>query len=167
MHDLTKRVSALEVLLKQKDLVDDDTFPNYEKLVTEDWACACLQTRKRSLVCDKYPNKPLFIALPLIAKSPDPPAPCPITAGREILAHQRFDLIRAEPVRRTDLIEADMIAQRHLNDFTYRRSIEIFVNAHTNATMSSEVRSSFPPRRLQRRPSITAPDRLSLRFSLE
>ena len=37
MYDLTKRVSALEELLKQKDLVDDNTFPDYEKLVTEDW----------------------------------------------------------------------------------------------------------------------------------
>jgi nitrile hydratase len=37
MHNLTKRVSALEELLKQKDLVDDKTFPDYEKLVTEDW----------------------------------------------------------------------------------------------------------------------------------
>jgi nitrile hydratase len=37
MHDLTKRVSALEELLKQKNLVDDKTFPDYEKLVTEDW----------------------------------------------------------------------------------------------------------------------------------
>ncbi len=47
-----------------------------------------------------------------------------------MLAHQRFDLIWAEPVGCTDLSEADMIAQRHLNDFTYRRSIEIFVIAH-------------------------------------
>lgn len=37
MHNLTKRVSALEQLLKQKNLVDDKTFPDYEKLVTEDW----------------------------------------------------------------------------------------------------------------------------------
>lgn len=47
-----------------------------------------------------------------------------------MLAHQRFDLIWAKTVGRTDLSEADMIAQRHLNDFTYRRSIEIFVIAH-------------------------------------
>ncbi|MEO0314027.1 MAG: hypothetical protein RI928_483 [Pseudomonadota bacterium] len=37
MHDLSKRVSALESLLKQKNLVDENTFPDYEKLVTEDW----------------------------------------------------------------------------------------------------------------------------------
>jgi hypothetical protein len=29
-----------------------------------------------------------------------------------------------------------MIAQRHLNDFTYRRSIEIFVIAHVSLAMS-------------------------------
>ncbi len=37
MHDLSKRVSALESLLRQKNLVDENTFPDYEKLVTEDW----------------------------------------------------------------------------------------------------------------------------------
>ncbi len=93
-------------------------------------ACGCLQTRKRSLACDKDFNRRLFVALPLIAEAPHSPAPCPITARREILAHQRFDLIWAESVGCTDLSEADMIAQRHLNDFTYRRSIEIFVIAH-------------------------------------
>ncbi len=78
----------------------------------------------------------LFIALPLIAEAPHAPAPCPITAWREVLAHQRFDLIRAEPVRCRYLSKADMIAQRHLNNFTYRRSIEIFVIAHVSVAMS-------------------------------
>lgn len=37
MNDLTKRVWALESLLRKKDLIDDETFHEYEKLVTEDW----------------------------------------------------------------------------------------------------------------------------------
>jgi len=37
MQDLNKRVSALEELLKNKNLIDDKTFPDYEKIVTEDW----------------------------------------------------------------------------------------------------------------------------------
>jgi nitrile hydratase len=37
MQDLTKHISALESLLKKKDLIDDKTFSDYEKLVTEDW----------------------------------------------------------------------------------------------------------------------------------
>ena len=130
-------------------------------------ACACLQTRKRSLVCDKYYNRPLFIALPLIPESLHAPAPSPIAAGREILAHQCFDLVWTEPVRCSDLGEADMIAQRHLNDFTDRRGIEIFVIAHANEAMSAKVGRPCLPRRLNRRPSIPAPDRLSLRSSLK
>jgi len=39
-------------------------------------------------------------------------------------------MIWAQPVRCTDLSKADMIAQRHLNNFTDGRSIEIFVIAH-------------------------------------
>lgn len=37
MQDLTKHVSALESILKKKDLLDDEAFSDYEKLVTEDW----------------------------------------------------------------------------------------------------------------------------------
>ena len=37
MQDLTKHVSALEGLLKEKALIDDETYAEYEKLVTEDW----------------------------------------------------------------------------------------------------------------------------------
>jgi nitrile hydratase len=37
MQDLTKHVSALESLLREKALIDDETFSEYEKLVTEDW----------------------------------------------------------------------------------------------------------------------------------
>ena len=37
MQDLDKRVSALEELLIKKNLIDDKTFSDYEKVVTEDW----------------------------------------------------------------------------------------------------------------------------------
>ena len=37
MQDLNKRVSALEELLIKKNLIDDKTFSDYEKVVTEDW----------------------------------------------------------------------------------------------------------------------------------
>jgi nitrile hydratase len=37
MQDLNSRVSALEELLKKKNLIDDKTFPDYKKIVTEDW----------------------------------------------------------------------------------------------------------------------------------
>lgn len=37
MQDFAKHVSALESLLKEKALIDDETFADYEKLVTEDW----------------------------------------------------------------------------------------------------------------------------------
>lgn len=37
MKDLTQHVLALESLLRKKDLIDDETFYEYEKLVTEDW----------------------------------------------------------------------------------------------------------------------------------
>lgn len=37
MQDLTKHVAALENLLKEKSLIDDETYADYEKLVTEDW----------------------------------------------------------------------------------------------------------------------------------
>lgn len=37
MQDLTKQVSALESILKKKSLIDDETFSEYQKLVTEDW----------------------------------------------------------------------------------------------------------------------------------
>ncbi len=37
MQDLTKHVSALESILKKKALIDDETFSEYQKLVTEDW----------------------------------------------------------------------------------------------------------------------------------
>jgi len=91
---------------------------------------ACLWIQTRSPACDKYFTDPLFIALPLISKAPYALAPCPVATGSEILAHQRLDLIWAEPVRCTDLIEADMIAERHLNDLTDRRGIKIFGVVH-------------------------------------
>ena len=37
MQDLTKHVAALESLLKEKSLIGDETYADYEKLVTEDW----------------------------------------------------------------------------------------------------------------------------------
>ncbi len=37
MEDMNKRVSALEELLKNKNFIDDKTFSDYEKVVTEDW----------------------------------------------------------------------------------------------------------------------------------
>ena len=37
MQDLTKHVAALERLLKEKSLIGDETYADYEKLVTEDW----------------------------------------------------------------------------------------------------------------------------------
>ena len=37
MQDLTKHVAALESLLKEKSLIDHETYADYEKLVTEDW----------------------------------------------------------------------------------------------------------------------------------
>ena len=37
MQDLNKHVSALEELLIKKNLIDDKTFSDYEKVVTEDW----------------------------------------------------------------------------------------------------------------------------------
>ena len=37
MEDMNKRVSALGELLIKKNLIDDKTFSDYEKVVTEDW----------------------------------------------------------------------------------------------------------------------------------
>jgi nitrile hydratase len=37
MQDMNKRVSALSELLIKKNLIDDKTYSDYEKVVTEDW----------------------------------------------------------------------------------------------------------------------------------
>jgi hypothetical protein len=43
--------------------------------------------------------------------------PGPVTAGLQLRSHQQLDLIRRDAIKRADLFEADMVAQRHFNDF--------------------------------------------------
>ncbi|MFT5869862.1 MAG: hypothetical protein ACI8TF_001975 [Paracoccaceae bacterium] len=51
-------------------------------------------------------------------------APDTVAAGFQILAHKYFYLIQTKPIQGADLIEADMVAQRHHNDFADRSGIK-------------------------------------------
>jgi hypothetical protein len=44
-------------------------------------------------------------------------APDAVAASFQILAHKYLYLIQTKPIQGADLIEADMVARRHHNDF--------------------------------------------------
>ncbi len=61
-------------------------------------------------------HRRLFIIFSPIPKFAHTASPSPVTARFERCTHDRFHLIRAHPMLRTDRGKADMITERHLND---------------------------------------------------
>ena len=75
-----------------------------------------------------------FIDRALVTETPHPLAPGAVATRRQVRTHQRFDRIRACAVSGTYLRKTDVVAQRHLDNFTHDGCIQRYDRLHKNLT---------------------------------
>ena len=75
---------------------------------------------RHTTATDRRPRgvgQPSFVNLAPVSKSAHTSAPGAVAAGFQVLSHQCLYLVWPQPVQSADLVEAGMIAERHLDDF--------------------------------------------------
>lgn len=82
---------------------------------------------RHTTATDRMPRGGGQISLVILApvgKSAYTSAPRAVAAGFKVLSHQCLYLVRPQPVQSADLVEAGMIAKRHLDDFAKCRRVK-------------------------------------------
>lgn len=92
-----------------------------------------------------------FVDLSPVGKLAHTFAPGAVATGFQILPHQCLYLIRTQSMQGADLIEADMVAQRHLNDFADRWGIKYeFRHIGVIVTAARQVKPPVLPKQFAR-----------------
>lgn len=97
--------------------------PSIPIVNTAGHACPDLGIQLRQITGPGW-GQPSFVNLAPVGKSAHTSAPGAVAAGFQILSHQCLYLVWPQPVQSADLIEAGMIAERHLDDFAKCRRVK-------------------------------------------